>query len=367
MENELLYQIGITLIDGIGDVNAKKLIAHCGSAKAVFEEKKGLLMKVPGIGKKTAASVISQDVLKRAEEEIRFIERYKINALYYLNDNYPKRLKLCNDSPVMLYFKGNATLNESKILGVVGTRKATAYGKSFTEKLISDLSNSGILIVSGLAFGIDICAHRSALANGLNTLGVMGHGLDRIYPTTHKSAAEKMVKQGGLLTEFLSGTNPDRENFPKRNRIVAGMCDAILVVEAAETGGALITAEIAHSYNRDVFAVPGRAGDEFSGGCNKYIRLNKAAMITSAKDLLEAMSWDVMTESKTKTNQAALFNELNQEEQTLVGLIREHDTIGIDDLSLLSKISLSKTSGMLLTLEFSGIVKQLPGKRYRLN
>lgn len=367
MENDVLYQIGITLIDGVGDVNAKKLIAHCGGAEAVFKEKKQQLIKIPGVGDVLAHAIRTQDVLKRAEEEIKFIQRYKIKPLFYLSNDYPKRLRNCNDSPVMLYYKGNAELNAGKILGVVGTRKATEYGKQFTEKLIEDLQNTDVLIVSGLAYGIDIYAHRAALLNKLNTVGVMGTGLDSLYPPPHKNTAEKMTKQGGLLTEFVSASKPNKENFPKRNRIVAGMCDAILVVEAAETGGALITAEIAHSYNRDVFAVPGRVDDEYSKGCNKYIRQNKAAMITSAQDLLQAMNWDLQQEKQKAKVQASLFNELNPEEEIIVNVIREHENISIDDLSLLSKLSLSKTSSMLLTLELTGVVKQLPGKRYRLN
>ena len=277
----LKYQIALTLIPGVGDVLAKNLISYCGSAEEVFKQKKAQLFKIPDIGPVIAESIVKFNSFKRAEEEIKFIEKYKIQPLFYLDKTYPERLKQCYDSPPLLYYKGNVELNQTKILAIVGTRKASDYGKAITEEIISGLSQEGILIISGLAYGIDIYAHKAALKNNLNTIGVVGHGLDTIYPAIHKPVAEKMINQGGILTEFMSKTKMSPENFPARNRIVAGISDAVLIVEAAEKGGALITAEIANSYNRDVFAIPGRSIDTVSRGCNYLIKSNKAALVES--------------------------------------------------------------------------------------
>ena len=245
MDKNLAYKIGITLIPLVGDITAKQLISYCGSAEAVFKEKKQALLKIPGIGEITAEGIVNQDVLKRAEEEIAFIEKNNITPVYYLDKEYPLRLKQCEDGPIMFYYKGNAPLHTDRVIAVVGTRSATPYGKKMTEELVQGLRETGALIVSGLAFGIDICAHRAALDAGLNTIGVVAHGLDTIYPPEHSNLANKMLDNGGIVTEFLNGTIPNRENFPKRNRIIAGLSDAVVVVESKETGGALITAEIA--------------------------------------------------------------------------------------------------------------------------
>ncbi|NTW34420.1 MAG: DNA-protecting protein DprA, partial [Bacteroidetes bacterium] len=237
---DLLYKIGITLIPGVGDVNAKKIIAYCGGADAVFKEKKKALLKIPGVGITLSESIVKNDVLSRAEKEIKFIEKYKITPLFFLDKQYPERLKHCADSPVMLYYKGNADLNVPKVLGVVGTRNATEYGKEICRSIIEGLSDYNVQVVSGLAYGIDVHAHKTALDFGLDTIGVLGHSLDRLYPAVHRTTAEKMITQGGLLTDFISETKFKPENFPKRNRIVAGMCDALIVVEASIKGGALI-------------------------------------------------------------------------------------------------------------------------------
>ncbi len=264
--DELQYQIGLTLMEGVGDVLAKNLIAYCGSAERIFKTSKTQLEKIPGIGSVIAGSVFkSKNVLERAEKEMRFIETNSVKPLFFTDKDYPQRLRNCYDSPVMLYYNGNSDLNAEKIVSVVGTRTPSAYGKLMTEKFIEELKGSGCLIVSGLAYGIDITAHKAAMDNGLDTIGVLAHGLDRVYPSVHTHYAEKMIEQGGLLTEHLSETNPDRENFPKRNRIVAGMCDALVVIESKRGGGSLITATIANAYNKDVFAFPGRAGETLSG------------------------------------------------------------------------------------------------------
>ncbi|MCE3279487.1 MAG: protecting protein DprA [Bacteroidetes bacterium] len=365
MNDNLKYQIALTLIHNIGDVLAKRLVSYCGSVEAVFKEKRATLEKVPGVGSIYASAVINQDVFKRADEEIKFIEKNEITPIFYLDAAYPKRLTHCEDSPVMLYMKGEADLNDKKIISIVGTREATDYGKALCEKLVSDLAVFNPLIVSGLAYGIDICAHKAALDNGLKTIGVFAHGLDKVYPAVHKPTAERMMQQGGLLSDFTSKTKPDRENFPRRNRIVAGMADATIVVESKKDGGSLITADIANSYSRDVFAFPGKVGDETSEGCNNIIKQNKAALIQSAADIVYIMGWEHI-KKKNAPVQKQLFLELKPEEEILVEILKEK-TVNIDDICLIAKMPMSKVSSLLLTMEFSGIVRSLPGKMYKLN
>jgi len=367
MDEELKYRIGITLIPGIGDVLAKNLISYCGSVEGVFKEKKTALQKIPGIGETLANVVRKQNVLGRAEEEIKFIRKYKISPLFYLDDAYPQRLKHCADSPVLIYYKGKAELNMKRIVSIVGTRNVTAYGKKICNSLIEGLAGHDILIASGLAYGVDICAHKAALLNGLPTVGVMAHGLDKIYPAVHRSIAEKMLENGGLLTDFMSKTQPDAQNFPKRNRIVAGMADATIVIESKEEGGSLITADIANSYSRDVFAFPGKADDEFSVGCNRLIKNNKAGLIESSDDVLRLMSWE-KNPKKVKANpQKSLFLNLSPDEEKVVSIIREKNNINVDELSFASHLSQGKLSMLLLNLELTGVVRSMPGKMYCLN
>jgi DNA processing protein len=344
-------------------VNGKKLISYCGSVEAVFREKKKALLKIPGIGESTVASIVSQNVLERAEEEIVFMEKYKISPLFYTDKTYPQRLKHCIDSPIMLYYKGSADLNKQKIISVVGTRRASDYGKEICIQLIEDLAPLNVLVVSGLAYGIDAKAHQAALQFGLETVGVLAHGLDRIYPYAHRTMAEKMIRSGGLITDFLSKTNPDRENFPKRNRIIAGMSDALIVVESAIRGGALITANIANSYSRDVFAVPGKVNDKFSEGCNYLIKTNKAALIQSAKDIEYIMLWE--EKSTASSIQKKLFEELEPDEELIYNIIQDKKEVSVDYLVLQSQFSNSKIAALLLNLEFKGLVKSLPGKMYK--
>ena len=371
--NDLLFQVGLTLIKGVGDVTAKNLVAYCGSAEAIFKEKKARLLKIPGIAGKTAELILSEitnpTLLKRAEDEVRFIENNKITPLFYTNEAYPQRLKYCSDGPILVYFKGDANLNTAKIISVVGTRLPSAYGKQMVEEFIMELKNTGIMVVSGLAYGIDVLAHKTALENSLDTVGVLAHGLDRVYPSVHDAIANKMLKHGGLLTDYISGTSPDRENFPKRNRIVAGMCDALIIIESKIKGGSLITAEIANSYSKDVFAFPGRSNDEFSSGCNGFIKRNKAALIENAADLLFAMGWDdvVKDNSKPKTTQLPLFISLTEKEQGVVTLLKDTTGIHIDDICHTMQLTMSEAAGLLLKLEFSNIVKSRPGKIYVLN
>ena len=364
--SELLYQVALTMIPGVGDVLGKKLVASCGSAEAVFREPRRMVRKIPRVGESLWNTLSSKDILLRAEQEVLFIQRFRISTLFYTDKDYPFRLKNCFDGPVLLYYKGTADLNAPKIIGVVGTRSATEYGKRICREIIDGLSDLNPVIVSGLAYGIDSCAHRNSLEKGLSTVGVLAHGLDRIYPYLNKGLAGRMVSQGGLLTDFASGTTPDRENFPKRNRIIAGLCDGIVVVEAASTGGALITADIANSYNRDVFAIPGRIGDNFSEGTNRLIRINKAALIQSAADIRYMMGWD-STINLSSPRQGKIFLELTPDEEIIIGILKQADRTGIDELAIKANLSMSKVSCALLNLEFEGVVRSMPGKVYSLN
>jgi DNA processing protein len=285
---------------------------------------------------------------------------------FYTDKDYPARLKNCDDAPVLIFFKGKCELNNFRMISIVGTRNATDYGKQITEQLVNDFAKYNVSIVSGLAYGIDITAHKAAIKNGLSTVAVLAHGLDRIYPAIHKPIAEKMLHNGGLLTEFISETNPDRENFPSRNRIVAGMTDAVIVIESSIKGGALITAELANGYNRDVFAIPGKVGDEYSQGCNEFIRLNKAALIESADQVAEMMQWQLETEKKNEPKQLKIFHELKPEEKILVNVLQEKGRLDIDALTQHSNMPMSKVSSTLLNLEFAGVLKALPGKMFEL-
>ena len=365
------YQIGITQIKGIGPNLTKILIAYIGSPEGVFTEKRQVLEKIPGIGNILSSKIVSQRVeaLELAEKELEFIRKNNISTFYFADQSYPFRLKECADSPVLLYGRGNLDLNNGKFIGIVGTRKATDTGKENCRKLIVDIAKNlpNTTIVSGLAYGVDICAHKSALDAELPTIGVLGHGLDRLYPSAHSATAKAMLEKGGLLTEFSSGTNPDKPNFVQRNRIIAGMCDALVVIESSEKGGSLITAEMANDYNRDVFTFPGRITDESSRGCNALIKYNKAALIESADDLLRFMSWEKTDKTTNQSRQTSLFIELNSEEQEIFALLRQHsDGIQTNELAILLAKPFSKISSLLLEMEFKNLVKCLPGNVYKI-
>ena len=361
----LRYRIALTLIPGVGDIIGKKLVSYCGGVDAIFKEKKSNLLKIPNIGESIVNSIVNHDVFDRVDKELAFIEKYNIKPLFYLDAAYPLRLKQCIDSPLMLYYMGNSDLNADKIISVVGTRNVTEYGKDMCKQIIKDLSQQNVLIVSGLAYGVDTYSHKAALDNNLQTIGILAHGLDRVYPQTNKSLAEKMIKNGGLLTEFMSCTNPDRENFPKRNRIIAGIADAVVVIEAAKKGGALITAEIANSYNRDVFAVPGKNTDIYSEGCNHLIKINKANLMQSADDILYIMGWETSKKPK-KTAQKQLFIELTPDQKTIYDILSLKANTSIDELCINSKLNVSKVAEILLNFELEAIIKSLPGKDYQL-
>lgn len=364
-DDVFINRIALTLIDGVGDVLAKQLISYCGSAEAVFKEKRRVLESIPDIGPKTAKAIIAFKDFERAEKELAFIRKHSIEVYFYLDEDYPHRLKHCPDAPVLLYYKGTASLNKKRMVAIVGTRNATDYGKNFTTRLVEELAAMHVSVVSGLAYGIDITAHKACVSMSVETIGVLAHGLDRVYPFIHSGIARKMVACGGLITEHISGANPDKENFPKRNRIIAGLCDAVVVVEAATKGGALITAEIADSYNRDVFALPGRIDDVHSEGCNLLIKSHKASMLQSAADIRYIMGWDD-EKQKSKPAQTSLFVQLSEEEKIIIGILSEKSKAPVDDIYIRSGMVQSKVASLLLNLEFSGLVRCLPGKIYEL-
>jgi len=370
MQNQnLIYQIGITFVKGIGNIIAKQIVENLGNPELLFKEKSRILERIPGISSRIVREIKNPDVLKRAEKEILFIEKNKISAFFITEPDYPQRLKEYVDSPMVLYYRGNANLNGSKIISIVGTRHATSYGKEITQTLLKDLALAypDMLIVSGLAYGIDITAHKAALHENLPTVGVLAHGLDRIYPYQHRHIAVEMLGSGGLLTDFPSGTNPDRQNFVKRNRIVAGLSDCTVVVESAVKGGALITANIASSYNKDVFAVCGKSSDLYSQGCNKLIKEKKAALIENAEDIMREMCWDKAREEKPKIIQRKIFYELSPDEQSVIDILSKTESMHLNILAIELNMPVSKLSVILFDMEMNGIVRCIPGGMYRIN
>lgn len=366
METEnLLYQIGISLIPMVGPKTARSLISYCGGVREVFEASKKSLLRIPGIGEKTAQSILKQDVLFLAEREIDFIEKHGVQTLFYLNKNFPNRLKNLPDSPILLFYKGNADLEAERIAAIVGTRRPSSFGRRLCEEIVEGLRPYGAIIISGLAFGVDVTAHRRCVELGIPTLGALGHGLERIYPPQHKLTAERMIEKGGLLSEYLSQTPPDREHFPMRNRIIAGLCDALIVIETARRGGSMISAHLANDYNRDVFALPGKPGDTQSQGCNYLIKTHRAALIESAEDVAYAMGWDLPGQS-AKVVQASLFVELTKEEQQIVDFLKTRQETGIDELCYGLDRRNGEMAALLLNLELKGLLRSLPGKRYLL-
>jgi DNA processing protein len=362
---DLVYQVALTLVPHIGCVQAKILLSHFGDAPAIFRAKKTDLEKIEGIGTIRAQSIKTFGLFSEAEKESAFIEKYAIQPLFLNDKKYPQRLLNCYDPPSMLYYKGHADLNSSRIIAVIGTRNNSDYGKQVTEKLVKDLSARHVLVVSGLAFGIDAIAHKAALKNHLSTIGVLGHGLDKIYPQEHAGLAREMITEGGLLTEFRSNTKPDKHHFPIRNRIVAGMADAVIVVETGIKGGSMITAELANGYNKDVFAFPGKTTDTKSAGCNQLIKNNKAVLLTDAGQMAELMGWEEETKAKTK-KQKELFIELNDNEKKIIAILDEKDKVHIDELNTKSGLSNSTIAATILGLELQNLIISLPGKLYRL-
>jgi len=364
MNQERLALLALHFISGIGDYTRRQLVSYCGAAEKVFSTPKGKLRKVPGVGKTIAESIDHKKSFDLAEKEIRKAEKEEVRLLFYIDRDFPSRLKQFEDAPTLLYVKGNINFENPKAVAIVGTRKSTDYGRLCVDELITQLVPHEALIISGLAYGIDILAHKLALKHNLPTVAVMGSGMDVIYPAAHRETAKRMQQAGGLVTENPFGTKPDAHNFPARNRIIAGLCDALIVVEAAEKGGALITADIANSYNKDVFAFPGNIGQSFSQGCNNLIKENKANLITSAKDLEFLMNWDVHTAPVIMPNDLDGFD---QNEQLVINTLRKNNSqLMIDELSWRCGLSVSQLASLLLGLEFKGKVVSLPGKIYKL-
>lgn len=365
MDQNRLALLALHFIDGIGDYLIKQVISYTGSAEKAFKTPKGKLMQIPGVGEVTAEAILNGKPFQEAEKELRRAEKESVELVFYMDKKYPSRLKSIPDAPSILYIKGHIDFENPKSVAIVGTRQATPYGKAQVEKIIRELAPHQPLIVSGLAYGIDIHAHKQAIKYNLPTIGIMGSGMDRIYPAAHRDTARKMFEHGGLVTENCFGTKPDAHNFPQRNRIIAGLCDALLVIEAAEKGGALITAEIANTYNKDVFACPGSIGETFSAGCNNLIKSNKAHLLTSVKDIEYIMGWDAAKPPKKKAS--ATLEGYEPDEQTVLKvMIDKKANVLIDELSWKANLPVSQLASVLLGLEFKGIVKSMPGKQYAL-
>lgn len=361
---ELFYRLALTFVNGIGVKYGRSLLQHYGNATDVFKAPLKEIKNIGSIGEARAKAFKDPKVMELAEQEFQYVQKHQLNVLSWGTPNYPARLMNCSDAPLILFYNGNASLEAKKIIAIVGTRKYTEYGLKLTEELVENLQLPDLLIVSGLALGIDAIAHKKAVKLGMPTVGVLGHGIDRIYPSTHKTLANDMLNNGGLLTEFPHGTEPDKSNFPMRNRIVAGMSDVTVVVESDIAGGALITAMMANGYNREVAAYPGRTTDAKSSGCNELIKKHHAQMITCAADLMELMNWgDVQ---KKKPIQKQLFLNLDPSQQKIVDSLQGKESAHADELFYITGLSNSELAVHLLDLEMQGIIKTLPGKHYRL-
>lgn len=365
-DQEKLALLALHFIPGIGDYSIRQLISYCGSAQNVFNTPKGKLRKVPGIGQVLANVITNGKPFEKAEHELIKAKKYSTELIFYTDAKYPSRLKQIPDAPSLIYCKGHIDFDVPKTVGIVGTRQATNYGKELVERIVEELTAHQVTIISGLAYGIDIHAHKQALNHKLPTIGVMGSGMDIVYPSAHKEIARKMLDVGGLVTENPFGAKPDAHNFPQRNRIIAGLSDALLVVEAAEKGGALITAEIANSYNKDVFAFPGSVGATHSAGCNNLIKSNKANLLTSVKDIEYIMNWDMGNRKPVPKVTALSLDDYTPDERSVLSVLLEKSPAMIDELSWKSNLSISLLASVLLGLEFNGIVKSHPGKMYSL-
>ena len=362
----LVHKIALGMIPGVGDITARKLVSYTGSVEAVFSESYRSLTRVPGVGEQLAKAVAGREYLAEAAKEAEFVEKHGIKVFFYLDDDYPFRLRQCEDSPVTFYFRGKADLNAPFLLSIVGTRNATQRGREICQKIVAGLSVHfpGLIIMSGLAYGIDIAAHKAALANGLPTVAVLGHGLKTIYPSLHSGVAKSILENGGQLTDFSSDTLPERNNFIRRNRIIAGISDATLIVESGLRGGALITADIAASYNRDVMAVPGRPGDEWSAGCNALIRCNKAALVEGHEDIEYLLGWKPA--ALAAPVQTVLFSGMTDSERKIYEALKTEGDMTVDLLTRLLDIPVNKLSTILLQMELAGLITPCPGSVYRI-
>lgn len=361
-EQDLFYSLALLRVEGVGDIMAKKLLANFGSAEEIFKTKTNQISAIDGVGSVLLKNLKDKTVFEKANQELQFITKNNIKTSFFQDENYPERLKHCIDSPVLIFSSGNINLKNRKIISIVGTRQITSYGIEFCKNLIEDLAPLDPIIVSGFAYGVDIVAHQFAIENKLQTIGVLAHGLNQIYPKTHKKYMSKMEENGGFITEFWSSTNPDKENFVRRNRIVAGMTEATIVIESADRGGSLITANLANDYNRDVFAVPGRVTDKYSQGCNNLIKIQKANVLTSAADLIYILNWDI--ENKSKPVQKQLFVDLELDEQKIYDYLLKNGKELLDIIALQCEFPIYKISGMLLNMELKGVIRPLPGKLF---
>ena len=361
-----LYWLAFSMIPGVGGKTARQLLDLIPNPEDLFSESRKGLETIFGNRTKIIDAILSKSMFAQAEDELKFVETHKIQLLTYDSDKYPQRLRRmeCGDTPVVLFYKGTADLNMQRVVSIVGTRKATDYGRQVAERLVQDMAAENVLVVSDLAYGIDTCSHRAALQYHLPTVGVLGHGLDIIYPYDNRSLAKDMLANGGLLTEFCSKTKLDPHNFPARNRIIAALSDAVIVVEAAKKGGALITAEIANGYNRDVFAIPGKVNEQNSEGCNNLIKNNKANLLQSMQDLYYMMGWK--KNEKVEVQQSILFDELPPDQKKVYDLLLLYKELTMDEIVEKSGLSLPKVATILLTLELKNVLKCLPGKIYKL-
>ena len=372
MNQETFYAMALTRLTNFNFQQALEIYKAAGSAQNLYEHRNEVGDMIEGCTPRLVEALKDWgDAMKRAEAEVKYMEEHKIRACTLLDDDYPQRLLECADAPLVLYYKGNSDLNQTRIISMVGTRQITNYGRDLCHKFIRELNElcPQVLIVSGLAYGVDICAHRESLANGYETIGVLAHGLDQIYPYHHRDTAAQMVEHGGLLTEFMTQTNADKANFVRRNRIVAGMSDATIVIESAAKGGSLITAEIAQSYDRAVFAFPGNIGQPFSEGCNNLIRDNGAGLISSAEDFVKAMGWEydaVRRQALADGIERQLFPELSPEEQKIVSLLQQTNDLQLNIISVKTGIAIHQITAMLFQLEMKGVVKPLAGGMYHL-
>ncbi|WP_031426552.1 DNA-processing protein DprA [Flavimarina sp. Hel_I_48] len=363
-ENELIALLTLQRVPNLGDASIKKLIHHTGSAEALFKEKPANLLRIDGIGTHKIKELHASEHKNAALEELRFITENKITCTAYTQPGYPDRLKHCIDGPILLFKRGNIDLSNRRMLSIVGTRKVTPHGIAQTQKLIEELAVLNPVIISGFAYGVDITAHRAALQNNLQTIGVVAHGLNQIYPKVHKKYMQEVEENGGFISDFWSSDPFDRKNFLRRNRIIAGMSEATIVIESAAKGGSLVTADIANSYNREVFAMPGRPGDSQSIGCNNLIKTQQARLITSAADVVYVLNWDLKEDLAPVQKQ--LFIDLNEEEERLYTFLNKNGKEELDFIALHCNFPTYKTAGLLLNMEIKGVVRPLPGKRFEL-
>lgn len=363
LTSELYYTLALLKAEGVGDVVAKKLIQHCGSAENVFQSKKKELLSIDGIGTVLLKNLNNKSIFDDAQAELDFIQKEGIIVHSFKDETYPEKLKYCFDSPTLLFSSGEIQMNKQPIISIVGTRQITSYGTAFCKQLIEDIAPLNPIIVSGFAYGVDIVAHQTAIEHNLQTIGVLAHGLNQIYPKQHKKFVAKMEQNGGFFTEFWHTSNPDKENFVKRNRIVAGMAEATIVIESAEKGGSLITATLANDYNRDVFAVPGRVGDKFSAGCINLIKTQRAHLLTSAADLIYIMNWQLQPQ-KSKPVQKQLFVSLEEDEQKVYDYLFQKGKELMDIIAIECDFPVYKISSILLNLELKGVIRPLPGKLF---